>query len=122
MAKNMKSKSSKLAKLFLLGCANAAILTAIPQTVMAVDIEIRDILHKAPEYQNLIPADKLALFRAIQAQEDFDDLFNELMPQEKRLFNDELREVTRTQEAAPVLNGARERREARAGGNVTANL
>lgn len=35
MAKNMKSRNSKLTKLFLLGCANAAILTAMPNQVMA---------------------------------------------------------------------------------------
>ncbi|MEY4464369.1 MAG: Cell surface antigen-like protein Sca8 [Pseudomonadota bacterium] len=35
MAKNMRSTNSKLTKLFLLGCANAAILTAISNQAMA---------------------------------------------------------------------------------------
>ncbi len=38
------------------------------------------------------------------------------MPWERRLFNNEIIEVTRLQAVALVLNGARERREARAAG------
>lgn len=119
---NIKSRNSRLAKLFLLGCANAAILATMPQTVMAVDIEIRDNLRKVPEYQALTPADKLDIFIVIQANENFGDLFNDLMPEERRLFNAELKEGIKTQADATILNGAKERREARINSNMTANL
>jgi|GEM_PF-5612635 len=52
MAKNMKSTNSKLAKLFLLGCANAAILTGMSGIVKA-DIPIADILAKNENFTNL---------------------------------------------------------------------
>ncbi|CAK6512952.1 MAG: cell surface protein [Rickettsia endosymbiont of Ixodes ricinus] len=108
----MKSINSKLTKLFLLSCANAAIMTGMP-SVAKGDIEIYDILNHTQEYEALIPAQKLNIIRGMQGREDFADLFDDLMPGERRLFNNEIIEVTRLQAAAPVLNGARERREAR---------
>lgn len=116
-----KNINSKLTKLFLLSCANAAIMTAMVGEARA-DIEIYDILNHTPEYEALVPAQKLNIIRGIQAREDFSDLFDDLMPQERRLFNNEIIEVNKLQAAAPVLNGARERREARAAGVEVVDL
>ncbi len=116
-----KNINSKLTKLFLLSCANAAIMTAMVREARA-DIEIYDILNHTPEYEALVPTQKLNIIRGIQAREDFGDLFDDLMPGERRLFNNEIIEVNKLQAAAPVLNGARERREARAAGVEVVDL
>lgn len=116
-----KNINSKLTKLFLLSCANAAIMTAMVGEARA-DIEIYDILNHTPEYEALVPAQKLNIIRGIQAREDFGDLFDDLMPQERRLFNNEIIEVNKLQAAVPVLNGARERREARVAGIEVVDL
>ncbi|WP_103897664.1 cell surface protein [Rickettsia fournieri] len=80
------------------------------------DIEIYDILNHTADYQILTPAQKLNVIKGIQDRTDFGDLVDDLMPGESRLFNNAIIEVTRLQAVAPVLNGARERREARAAG------
>ncbi|MFV0250554.1 MAG: hypothetical protein AB8U53_02195 [Rickettsia aeschlimannii] len=49
MGKNIKSIDSKLTKLFLFSCANAAILTAMTGEARA-DIEIYDILNHTADY------------------------------------------------------------------------
>lgn len=115
MGKNIKSIDSKLTKLFLFSCANAAILTAMTGEARA-DIEIYDILNHTADYQILTPAQKLNVIKGIQDRTDFGNLVDDLMPWERRLFNNEIIEVTRLQAVALVLNGARERREARAAG------
>ncbi|KJW02985.1 hypothetical protein REIP_1005 [Rickettsia endosymbiont of Ixodes pacificus] len=86
------------------------------------DIEIYDILNHTADYQALTPAKKLNVIKGIQGHADFGDLFDSLMPEERRLFNNEIIEVTKLQAAAPVLNGARERREARAAGAAIVDL
>ncbi|MFP3120595.1 cell surface protein [Rickettsia sp. R2] len=80
------------------------------------DIEIYDILNHTADYQILTPAQKLNVIKGIQDRTDFGDLVDDLMPGESRLFNNAIIEVTRLQAVAPVLNGARARREARAAG------
>ncbi|AXU06223.1 hypothetical protein [Rickettsia japonica] len=86
------------------------------------DIEIYDILNHTADYQILTPAQKLNVIKGIQDRIDFGDLVDDLMPGESRLFNNAIIEVTRLQAVAPVLNGARERREARAAGVEVVDL
>ncbi|AJQ51561.1 MAG: cell surface protein [Rickettsia conorii subsp. raoultii] len=86
------------------------------------DIEIYDILNHTADYQILTPAQKLNVIKGIQDRTDFGDLVDDLMPGERRLFNNEIIEVTRFQAVTPVLNGARERREARAAGVEVVDL
>ncbi|QWB86237.1 hypothetical protein JRD95_00283 [Rickettsia parkeri] len=86
------------------------------------DIEIYDILNHTVDYQILTPAQKLNVIKGIQNRTDFGDLVDDLMPGERRLFNNAIIEVTRLQAVVPVLNGARERREARAAGVEVVDL
>ena len=92
MEKNIKSINSKLTKLFLLSCANAAIMTAMVGEARA-DIEIYYILNHTADYQALTPAKKLNVIKGIQGHADFGDLFDGLMPEERRLFNNEIIEA-----------------------------
>ncbi|WP_064429359.1 hypothetical protein [Rickettsia sp. Tenjiku01] len=86
------------------------------------DIEIYDILNHTADYQILTPAQKLNVIKGIQDRTDFGDLVDDLMPGERRLFNNTIIEVTRLQAVASVLNGARARREARAAGVEVVDL
>ncbi|HJD54222.1 MAG TPA: cell surface protein [Rickettsia endosymbiont of Proechinophthirus fluctus] len=86
------------------------------------DIEIYDILNHTADYQILTPAQKLNVIKGIQDRTDFGDLVDHLMPGESRLFNNAIIAVTRLQAVAPVLNGARERREVCAAGVEVVDL
>lgn len=66
----MKSRNSKLAKLFLLGCANAAILAGMPSSTMA-DITVADIIARKVEFINLAPQVQFADIKNLVASESF---------------------------------------------------
>lgn len=77
MAKNIKSNNSKLTKFFLLSYANAAILTATPQNVMAIDTVITDIITKKEVFKSLDSKEQFVKIQNLVVDENFKKVSNQ---------------------------------------------